>query len=71
MVTKIVDSLITAEILEHRSETRQGDLHDQFEPFFLTDSDQFRAILNISILTSSQRYDNALSRPQKISSGEL
>jgi hypothetical protein len=70
VVTKIVDSLITAEILEHRSETRQGDLHDQFEPF-LTDSDQFRAILNISILTSSQRYDNALSRPQKISSGEL
>ena len=40
MVTKIVDSLITAEILENRSETRQGDLHDQFEPFF----DRFRSI---------------------------
>jgi hypothetical protein len=70
VVTKIVDSIITAEILEHRSETRQGDLHDQFEPFF----DRFRSIsgdFEYFDLTSSQRYDNALSRPQKISSGEL
>ena len=69
-VTKIVYTSITAEILEHRSETRQSDLHDQFEAF-LIDSDQFRVILNIPILASSQRYDKALSRPQKIRGGEL
>ena len=65
-----MDSLITAEILKHRSETCQGDLQDQLEAF-LIDSDQFWAILKIPILTSSQRYDKALSRPQKIRGGEL
>ena len=59
-VTKIVYTSITAEILEHRFETRQSDLHDQFEAF-LIDSDQFRVILKIPILASSQRYDKALS----------